>query len=674
MAAKEKYYLLLNLGFLGFASFLSLFEIAIAREYFFENVDKAKHYDYSVGTLINRDKNSTLEKSKVEDIFLTLKIYSDKQYDYDQNIYLAEGNVKAIINGGILRADFLKYEKLTGILSAEGNIRFSKGRQYFRGRRFQFNLLNKEGFIKDVFGILDINNVLDDLKIDSNSGKVIEKDISVSKLNMNGENAYADGIEFSFGNINLPQNKITRSNKSTGSINSWRFKSDLITIQEKGWKSPRINFTNDPFDPHQISFEGIDVIAEEEEDQLLITSSKTNLILESRTKIFLGKRIFGGKNKKRNKFDLILDGKDRDGLVLIRRSNTTSINENIKFDFQPQFLINRALLGKTNSYKNNKSQDKKNISFYDLFGINFKIKANHKDWVFDSVNDLSTLNKTRIFSGLRHSSSFRKYLKMPMLDDVNFNIFTTYRSRAWNGTIGETEIKTAYGGFIEKSHNFKAGELTNNLNIRLGTAKYEAEKLENSEMASLWRSSIFSSLDSQFQVWKGNQNNLDKKRATLLSPILINPELVLRTNINGSYFQYEDGSNQGFLKFSLGPEIRLGNLENKFLDYTKLSVMPGFKIKSGNSPFKFDNAIDLKTLNISFMQQIYGPIIFDIISNKNIDKNSEKYGEYFDTKLGLLWQKRAYEFGIYYHPDSYGGGLYFRINGFNFDNSVKAVF
>ena len=159
-----------------------------------------------------------------------------------------------------------------------------------------------------------------------------------------------------------------------------------------------------------------------------------------------------------------------------------------------------------------------------------------------------------------------------------------------------------------------------------------------------------------------------------LSPILINPELLLKTKVNSAYYKYEDGRDQSFLKFSIGPEIRIGKLERNFLDYTRLSIMPGITIKSGNSPFKFDNAIDLKTLNISFNQQIYGPLIFDIISNINIDSTSENYGEYYDTKLGLLWHKRAYEFGIYYHPDNEAGGLYFRINGFNFDNSVKAEF
>ena len=163
-------------------------------------------------------------------------------------------------------------------------------------------------------------------------------------------------------------------------------------------------------------------------------------------------------------------------------------------------------------------------------------------------------------------------------------------------------------------------------------------------------------------------------QGSIFTPVLVRPELVLRTNIKSAYFLYEGGGDQGFIKLSFGPEIRLGELQKDFLDYTKFSIMPGVKIKSGNSPFKFDNAVDLKTLNINLMQQIYGPLIIDIASNLNIDNNSKNYAKYYDTKLGLLWQKRAYEFGIYYHPDNDAGGLYFRINGFKFDDSVKAVF
>ena len=661
MAAKRKYIFLVNLGYLGFTVFLSLFEIAIGKDNLLENL----HVYNSQKTTIEK-----LKSDKKQDIFLSLKIFADKQYDYDQNIYLAKGNVKAIINGWTLRSDILSYEKSTGILSAEGNIRFSKAGQYFRGKEFKFNLLKQEGNIKGVYGILDIENVLDDLKIHTYSSKIPLENNSYKK----GKNNYNDGIDISFGNIKIPENKITRSDKSTGSINNWRFRSDLISINKNGWKSNKINFTNDPFDPHQISFEGIDVIAEEDDQgELLITTSKTNLILESRTKIFIGKRVFKGERKKR-KFGLILDGKDRDGLVLIRRGEKTQINRNLELELQPQFLISRSLLGKTNSFDSEKNQEDQTLTLSDMFGLKVKLNAIYKDWIFESLNDFSTLNTRRISSGLRHSSSFKKYLKMPIIDYSSFNFFTTYRSRAWNGTIGETEIKSAYGGFLEKNYSFAAAEVENNLNIRFGTAKYEAEKLENNKIINLWRSSLFASLDSEYKIWKSNRKKYIQKREMLLSPVLIKPELVLRTNINMAYFTYEDGGDQGFLKLSVGPEIRLGKLERNLLDYSKIFIMPGVKIKAGNSPFKFDNAIDLKTLHFGFMQQIYGPVIFDINSNLNIDSSSEKYGEYYDTKLGLLYHRRAYEFGIYYHPNNDAGGIYFRLNGFKFGNSVKAVF
>ena len=652
---------------------LSLFDIAAGKENFYKSSAKPR-YNFSVSDLVDKSKKTLLEKSEIENIFLTLKIFADKQYDFNQDIYKAEGNVKVIINDGILRSDSLSYKKSTGVLYAEGNVSFKKRGQYFKAKEFRFNLLKKEGVIKDTYGILDIENVLDDLHIDSSPKHIGFKERSTNILNNKARNTYKDGIQFSLGNIETPQNKITRSDKSIGLINNWRFKSDLIKILENGWESNKIIFTNDPLDPNQISFEGIDVIAEEDDTKLIITSSKTNLILGSNNKVFIGKRIFGAEKQKKNKFGLILDSKDRDGLVVTRTSDTIYINENIKFDFQPQFLINRALLGETNSYETDNGNDTKAIYFSDLFGLNIKINGNYSDWRFDSVNDLSTLNTTRLDSAFRHSALLKKYFQMPILDDSTFNIFTTYRSRAWNGTIGETEIRSAFGGFIEKDKYFKSGEVKNNLNLRLGTAKYEAEKLKNSEITSLWRSSIYASLDSEYEIWKRYKNNTGKNRLTRFSPTFINPELVLKSNINSAYFKYEDGSNQGFVKFSLGPEVRLGNLRRNFLDYTKLSIMPGIKIKDGNSPFKFDNAIDLKTLNINFMQQIYGPLMFDVVSNINIDSDSENYGDYFDTKLGLLWHKRAYEFGIYYHPDNEAGGVYFRINGFNFDNSVKAEF
>ena len=66
------------------------------------------------------------------------------------------------------------------------------------------------------------------------------------------------------------------------------------------------------------------------------------------------------------------------------------------------------------------------------------------------------------------------------------------------------------------------GEFNNNSRLRFGTGKYEAEKLKNSENISLWRSSIFASLESEYEIWKMNQKDIDQNQIMDLSPILIN--------------------------------------------------------------------------------------------------------------------------------------------------------
>ena len=299
MAANGKYKLALNLGLLGLNFYLSSFVIAKAKENLFESFNKTEEFSFSIGSLVENSSSLSVEEFKhksKDNLFLTLKVFADKQSDYDQRIYLAEGNVKAIVNNGILKSDILRYEKLNGILTAKGNVSFRKGDQYFIGKEFIFNLLKNEGVIKEVYGIININNVIKDLNIDP---RFIKKNRLITPINGGEEISYNDGIEFSFGNIKLPKNKITRSDKSIGEINNWRFKSKLINIQKNGWKSNRMYFTNDPFDPHQISFEAKDVIAEEsEQGELVITSSQTNLIVGNRTKFFLGKRIFGDRKKK----------------------------------------------------------------------------------------------------------------------------------------------------------------------------------------------------------------------------------------------------------------------------------------------------------------------------------------------------------------------------------------
>ena len=108
----------------------------------------------------------------------------------------------------------------------------------------------------------------------------------------------------------------------------------------------------------------------------------------------------------------------------------------------------------------------------------------------------------------------------------------------------------------------------------------------------------------------------------------------------------------------------MGDFKNKIFDYTRLSVLPFYKIDSGESVFKFDNNYDKFTLNIALDQQLYGPIILKSIGKLNLTNDSDHYGEFIDSKISVIWKKRSYEFGIFYQPQNQAGGISFQLFGF----------
>ena len=95
----------------------------------------------------------------------------------------------------------------------------------------------------------------------------------------------------------------------------------------------------------------------------------------------------------------------------------------------------------------------------------------------------------------------------------------------------------------------------------------------------------------------------------------------------------------------------------------------GAKIKQGGSPFKFDEAVDLGTLEIALAQQVFGPVIVASEVEFNIDKGSEYYGKAIDSTIELRLQKRAYDIGIYYNPYKGIGGFNIRLNDFSYNGN-----
>ncbi len=626
----------------------------------------------------NLDSKDELSNEKLNQQIESLRIIADRQYDLNQNIFIAEGNVSAYLNGGVLMADRLEFNKINNTVEAKGEIRFKRGYQYLRANSLFYNLNEQKGFISDVYGILDIEYLSQDLKVLNKNRQSLKSKGSRQEGDIK-DLELQDGYYFKIGNIPSKVNQITKVNRLTGSISRWRIEAPLIEISSRGWTAKKMKFTNDPFSPSQTRIEAENVIAKEDlvDGSTTITAEKSVLSLSDSVKVPGGKR-FGSK-KKKSLWKYEIDSKDRDGLFVSRILDPIYQDSKYKFSIQPQFLIQRSILGENNSYKDSKASVisdsiKHPNSMTDLFGSLIDFEANYDNWEIDFLADISTFNYERILDGTRFRGDVIRSVDFPVLGESKLDFFHAYRSKAWNGSLGQTNIYSASGVFLIKEGSSQYSNLSDNYKLAFGLANYQAEAFSEKKLLMNWRTSAYTEFTRKYHLWRGENVRLDDNHAYRYSPVPIYPEVNFNTKLITSHFIYEEGSYQSVFGLSLGPEIIYGRLERPFFDYTKITIMPGFKLKSGDSPYRFDRAVDLKNLEIELTQQIYGPLLLKGGFSLNIDSKSDNYGNFSDQKYSLLYQKRSYDFEIFYSPYQESGGFIFRMNGFNFNGTGSSSF
>ena len=79
--------------------------------------------------------------------------------------------------------------------------------------------------------------------------------------------------------------------------------------------------------------------------------------------------------------------------------------------------------------------------------------------------------------------------------------------------------------------------------------------------------------------------------------------------------------------------------------------------------FKFDQISDKFTVDITFDQQLFGPLIMKNSATLKVSR-AKDYAEFINSKISLNWKKRSYEFGIFYQPHNESGGIAFTLFGF----------
>ena len=576
-----------------------------------------------------------------------LIIQSDKQSEEDNVIY-AEGNVSVSYRNKLLTAENITFDKSSKKISAEGNVTLFFGEQIFKMSQLEYDFKDETGYLLDVRGSI-------------NSDKLI------SDISKNFDNPDIQKLDYL---LNLQKEEVLHT---PDKVNNWIFSTERITIDSEKWKSDKVIFSNDILQFKQVKIEINSLEAYSSNEELRFRSSLNYLVLDENVSIpfWLGNRALNNSEKNfdsKSSWTIGYDNLDKDGLFLGRKLNSINFADNFIVDLEPQFFIQRALNGQTKSFV--KKGDlitgekvRRDADFADYFGVQSQIKGKVNDWDLEIANQINSLDSNKLSESLRFKSILNK--KINFLDSKwDKSFYGVYRERVWNGSLGEAEIYTGYGSKLEKKHSWEVDGITNTEVLSFGLAHLKGEALKSQNLVESLKGNLYYSLAQNipFSVDKPKNKTIDNSYEYIYEPI--NKGLSINTKLAGLYSLYNDGKHQEYIGFGLGPEMILGNFKTKTFDYTRISVLPFYKFKNGESIFKFDQISDKFTLKIDFDQQLYGPVTLESSGTLNLDSDSDDYGEFIDSKISLSWKKRSYDFDIFYQPHNQAGGIAFSLFGF----------
>ncbi|MEB3334122.1 MAG: DUF3769 domain-containing protein [Cyanobacteriota bacterium] len=459
-----------------------------------------------------------------------------------------------------------------------------------------------------------------------------------------------------------------------GTISRWRIQASRILLTPTTFSGDRVAFSNDPFTPAQSWMDSEGVVATlRPNGDTVIKAGRNAVVLDERLRIPARRQtVIQRQEEVDNPWVIGIDREDRDG-VFLGYNVRLRLGETGQLTLQPQLLMERAIDGESDSYpypwqSAGASAKKQPATTGDDFGFLARLQTSVLGFDANARVDVSTFNPDNIANGTRSLAELSRDVQLPWLGASELRLFGAYRFRTWNGTLGEQDVYSAFGGFLEKKASLPAwGQLSSNYLLRMGVGNYQSDDFDTSNLATLWRANAIGSLNLSYPLWTGKAAPLTPLQAFANTAQPVVPGLTLNANVQGVLAYYGDGTNQNTASLSGGPTLTLGHFVKPFLDYTQITVTGGGTLRQGQSPFGFDRAVDLGTLGLGLTQQIAGPLLFNGGVGLNVDGRSGNYGEVTGSYLELRWQRRAYEVGIFYSPYDGLGGLRVRLNDLNFN-------
>ncbi|MEB3193807.1 MAG: DUF3769 domain-containing protein [Cyanobacteriota bacterium] len=496
--------------------------------------------------------------------------------------------------------------------------------------------------------------------------------------NNDGEQVLITDKQLNYGQVRPTQLQLAsdRKNKKLleGTISRWRIQASRLTFSPATFSGERVAFSNDPFTPSQSWMDSEDVVGTlQANGDTVIEAKRNEVVLEDRFRLRARRRTVIAKKEEEvdNPWVFGVDREDRDGIFL-GYNVRVPIGESGALTIQPQLLVERALDGSTNSYPypwQSAGADpvEQPATLADDVGLRARLETPFLGFNTQARLDVTTFNPDNIANGTRSLAEFSRNLPLPLLGDTELRLFGAYRFRTWNGTLGEQDVYSAFGGFLEREAALPNwGRLSGNYLWRVGLGNYQSDQFDTTNLTDLWRANAIGSLNLTYPLWTGTPAPATPLSGLANTPQPVVPGLALTANLQGTLAYYGDGTNQNTLSISGGPTLTLGHFIKPFLDFTQLTITGGGTLRQGQSPFSFDRAVDLGTLGVGLTQQLVGPLVFSGGVGLNVDPNSTNFGEVLQSYLELRWQRRSFDFGVFFSPYDGLGGVRVRLHDFNF--------
>ncbi|MGV2829423.1 DUF3769 domain-containing protein [Myxosarcina sp. GI1(2024)] len=598
-----------------------------------------------------------------------VEVIADRQeYDTQQQVIIAEGNVVMRFADSVMTGDRLQINLADRIAVAQGNVILTRGEQTLRGEKFEYYLVQDRGVIIDGGGEIDRARLNRDLQAELPPNPIIPDNSLSDRLYNNqplSQVTSTEGVGLTIGS-SRNSNVFGEDTTSPGTINRLRFEAERIEFEPNSWQASNFRLTNDPFSPPELELRA-DTATYEQIDPLVgeLTTTRSRVVIDdSFTLPLLANRFtFDNRPRRPGLFSLGFDGDDRGGLY-VEKDFGIITTEKIDWTITPQYFVQRALFPDAFEFNDEEDGGVFNSSSFGVESeFNTLLSARTS---LAAEGSLTSLDLSDLEDDLRARLAARQLvgnLNNPYIFGLEYN----FRERLFNGSLGFQTVYSSFGGVVT-SPDLAVGQTGINIryqgSIQNITANTDRQDLlsadRDNDRINLTRYQAAVFLNKGFSLWQGEPLPATPRAGLRYTPVPVVPYLQLITGVTGVSSFYSNDDTQLSLRGEIGIQGQLGHFSRSWFDYTGFRLVYSQSIRGDESPFLFDRDVDRQVLSLGISQQIYGPIRFGVQTAIELEDSDE-----ISTDYTLEYSRRTHNIVLRYNPVLEIGSLSLQINDFN---------